>query len=141
MRGIRRIALFAVVAVAFGFLPHTGGAALHDDPGHRSSLKAILSVSDGTTRSVVVAGVGCTEAMCSRVRLLDENAHPVWLDDVRALDQISRDGQGVTTLVTFRDGATRRVSIKESNRILYLARPLGFTEPLDFAGIRRIEFE
>ena len=112
-----------------------------DLQGHRSSLRATVTLVDGGARTVTLEGVGCTVAMCSRVRVVDTNVETVWLDGLSSVHDISREADGVTAVFSFRDGSERRASIRAGNRVLYLARHFGLTEQLDLAGVTRIEFE
>ena len=55
-----RIAVAGVVAFVC-VAPGRGVASVapHDDPAHKSSLRAILTMTDGTIRTVTLQGVGC----------------------------------------------------------------------------------
>jgi hypothetical protein len=66
-------------------------SAPHNDPHHRSSLRARVTMADGTDRRVTLQGVGCTESMCSRVRVRDTKADDVWL--AATLPDADTDGQ------------------------------------------------
>jgi hypothetical protein len=67
----------------------------------------------------------------------------MWLDGLVSVSTISSsDVSGpVETILKFKDGTERHVSIVSGNRMLYLQRPLGFTEKLDLGSLRRIDFE
>ena len=123
---------------AFGGVRNVAPADLQ---GHRSSLRATVTLADGGARTVTLEGIGCTVAMCSRVRVVDTNAGTVWLDGLASVHDISREADGVTAVFTFRNGSERRASIRAGNRVLYLARHFGLTEQLDLTGVKRIEFE
>jgi hypothetical protein len=136
---IGSLALVTLVAgTAFGSVRNPEPA---DFQGHRSSLRAAVTLSDGRVRTITLRGVGCTLAMCSRVRALDTNAESVWMDGLTSVRNISREADGVTAVLTFKDGSERRASIPAGNRVLYLAGRFGQTERLDLARVSRIEFE
>src|ERR1700730_7301664 len=61
----------------------------HDDPAHRSALHVTLTLANGTRHAATLQGVGCTEAMCSRVRAQDDQADSIWLDGLASVRQIS----------------------------------------------------
>ncbi len=142
MKSLLRIGVIGVVALA-------GGAAFGDvqniEPagfqGHRSSLCATVTLANGTVQTVTLQGIGCTAAMCSRVRALDSNAESVWLDGLTSVHDISREADGVTAVFTFKNGFERRSTIRAGNRVLYLAGDFGRTEQLDLADVTLIEFE
>lgn len=142
MKRLLRITAITVVALAsgtaFGGVENVEPA---DFQGHRSSLRATVTLADGGARTVTLQGIGCTVAMCSRVRAMDTNAESVWLDGLRSVDDISPEADGVTAIFTFKNGSERRSSIKAGNRILYVARYLGRTEQLDLASVTGIQFE
>jgi hypothetical protein len=121
-----------------------GGAAIlpHDSNKHRSSLHATVTMTDGTTRRVVVQGVGCPEAMCSRVRAKDSNDETVWLDQLVSVQDISRNTSGaVRAALKFRNGTERGVSIVALNRVLYVRGGWWTAKKLDLARVTKINFE
>jgi hypothetical protein len=132
----------AAVAALF-LIAGTGLASTpHNDPRHRSSLRARVTLADGTAHAITLHGVGCTERICSRVRARDTKADDVWLDRLASIRDISHETSGpVTALFTFKDGVERRASIVEVNRILYLEGRFGLTRKLDLARLTRIDFE
>jgi hypothetical protein len=134
-----------VVATGIVCLVATGGVAgitPHDDEGHRSSLRATVTMADGTARVVTLQGVGCAVSICSRVRAKDSKAYNVWLDGLASVREISHDVDGpVSAIFKFRDGTERQTSIVEANRVLYLEGGFGRTEKLDLASLTKIEFE
>jgi hypothetical protein len=113
-----------------------------DHAGHRSSLRAMVTMASGTTRNITLEGVGCTESLCSRVLATDVKADSVWLDGLASVREISHNADGpVTAIFTFRDGAERQVSVSRWNRVLYVQGSFGRTEKLDLASLTRIDFE
>ena len=113
-----------------------------DDPGHRSSLPATLTMLDGATRTVTLQGVGCTASICSRVRARDVNSENLWLDGIESVRGITgqRDG-AVTAYFTFKDGTERQASVIREHRILYIRERFGRIDTLDLASIARIDFD
>ena len=111
--------------------------------GHRSSLKANVTMQDGSIRSVTLQGVGCASSMCSRVRARSTEADKVWLDGLASVSAISsQDATGpVSATFTFKDGSERQVSILGDNRVLYVQQHFGVTEKLDIGRLNKINFE
>jgi hypothetical protein len=113
----------------------------HTDPAHRSALAVTLTLTNGTQHTMTLEGVGCREAMCSRVRALDSHADSVWLDGLSSVREISRNSSGpVHALFTFRDGTTRSASIAELNRVFYLTDQHGRDSTVDLASLAQIDF-
>jgi hypothetical protein len=114
----------------------------HNDARHRSSLRAQVTMADGTTRRITLHGVGCQESICSRVRARDTKAGDVWLDGLASIRDISHEPTGsVTAVFTFKDGGERRASIIEWHRVLYVEGHWGLTQKLDLARLTRVDFE
>jgi hypothetical protein len=136
---LSRIAVIAVVCLVAG----SGLASTpHSDPRHRSSLRARVTMADGTARAIILQGVGCTESICSRVRAKDTKADDVWLDGLASIRQISHEATGpVAAVFTFKDGEERQASIIELHRVLYIKGRLGLNHKLDLARLNRIDFE
>jgi hypothetical protein len=134
-----RIATIAVVCL----IGRTSLASTpHNDPRHLSSLRARVTMVDGSTGSITLHGVGCTDSICSRVRAKDTNSDDVWLDGLASVRNISHQTSGpVTADFTFKDGVERHVSIVELNRVLYIEGRFGLTHKLDLARLTRIDFE
>ena len=134
----RAAAIFGVCLVAgTGF-----ASAPHNDPQHRSSLRALVTMSDGTARHITLRGVGCNESMCSRVRARDTKGDDLWLDGLASIQAVSHDASGpVTAVFTFKDGRQRQASVIAWHRVLYIEGPLGLTGRLDLAGLTRVDFE
>ena len=142
MKILSVVARIAVIA-AVGLVAGTGFASTpHNDAHHRSSLRAMVTMADGTTRRLTLEGVGCTESMCSRVRAKDTKADDVWLDGLASIRAISHEPTGpVTAVFTFKDGRERQASIIEWHRVLYVEGRFGLTSKLDLARLTRIDFE
>jgi hypothetical protein len=113
----------------------------HTDPAHRSTLPVTVTLTNGTRHMLTLEGVGCLEAMCSRVRALDSHADSVWLDGLSSVREISRNYSGpVHAVFTFRDGTTRSASIAELNRVVYLKDEHGRDWTVDLASLAQIDF-
>jgi hypothetical protein len=115
-------------------------ATPHTDPSHRSALPVTLTLTNGTQHTLTLEGVGCREAMCSRVRALDSHADSVWLDGLSSVREISRNSSGpVHAVFTFKDGTARSASIAELNRVVYLKDEHGRDWTVDLASLAQID--
>jgi hypothetical protein len=117
-----------------------GGASLPSHmEGHGSGLTARVTAADGTSRTIKLEGVGCTESMCSRVFIRSKSASgaplQTWLDSVASVKDTSEND----ALFVMRDGTERRLSFVPAFRVLYVSNPNGRTEKLDLAKIRSLE--
>jgi len=116
-------------------------ATPHDDSAHRSGLPVTLTLVDGRQRPALLQGVGCNEAMCSRVRAQDSHADSVWLDGLASVRPMTHHASGpVRAVLVFKDGTIREAAIIESNRVLYLADRSGRQRTLDLASLNQIDF-
>jgi hypothetical protein len=134
-----RIGCIAAVLLLPAF--KSGGASLQAQvDGHRSGLAARVVAADGTSRTVRLEGVGCTESMCSRVFIRSKAAGgaplQTWLDSVASI----KDATASDALFVMRDGTERRLAFVPDFRVLYVSNPNGRTEKLDLATIRSIKF-
>ena len=135
-----RVGLLAAVILLGGTIGAPTTASL-DLEGHESSLRARVTMSDGTCHAITLAGVGCAEGMCSRVRIRDTKTDGVWLDRLASVRDISQNVEGpVHAVFTFKDGSSREISITALNRVLYVGSRF-WTHQLDLAGVKQIEFE
>jgi hypothetical protein len=139
LSAVSRAAAIGVVCLVAG----TGFASTpHNDPHHRSSLRARVTMADGTDRRVTLRGVGCTETLCSRVRALDTEGDDLWLDGLASIQAVSHDATGpMAAVFTFKGGRQRQASVIEWHRVLYVEGPLGLTSKLDLARVTRVDFE
>jgi hypothetical protein len=107
--------------------------------GHRSGLTARVTAADGTSRTVRLEGVGCTESMCSRVfiRSKGDSGAPLrtWFDSIASI----QDSTTHDALFVMKDGTERRLAFVPDFRILYVSNPNGRTEKLDLTTIRSLE--
>jgi hypothetical protein len=114
----------------------------HTDAAHRSALPVTLTLADGTERTATLQGVGCTDAMCSRVRAQDSRSDSIWLDGLAGVRQISDGASGpLRVVLAFKDGTERASSIAETNRVLYLTDQSGHRRTVDLASLKRIDFD
>jgi hypothetical protein len=115
-------------------------ATQEDRQGHLSGLKARITLADGTIRTATIEGLGCSEAICSRVAIRctadDDSLVSFWLDGIAAI----KDTTGKDVLVVMKNGAARRVSLVKDFRVLYLANRTLSSEKLDLGKIRSLEF-
>jgi hypothetical protein len=142
-----------LLVIATGVL--VGGAATFSaarpvdaGSGHSSNLRAKITMPDGSSRSVVVQGVGCIVSMCSRVAVRSkESPAPLaalglhremstWLDSLAAIKDITKIG----ALFVFKDGSTQRLSIVDGNRFFYFANAHFGSGKIDVMKVRSIEF-
>jgi hypothetical protein len=134
-----QIGCLAAVLLTPGFKAGGAGLPAHAE-GHHSGMAARVVSTDGTSRTIKLEGVGCTESMCSRVFITSksESGAPVrtWLDSLAAI-------KGTTNgdaLFVMKDGTERRLSVVPDFRILYVSNSNGRAEKLDLEKIRSLEF-
>ena len=137
---VSRMALIGVLCVAGAGAASIAPRSLSNLEGHHSSLRATLTMADGTVRAITLEGVGCPQDMCSRVKAREE-ANSIWLDGLAAVRGISQTAGPVTATFKFKDGRERQASIIAANRVLYVQRSFGFTEKIDLASVSKIDFE
>jgi hypothetical protein len=134
-----RIAAIAIVCVGAGAASNAPRIPSNLE-GHHSSLKATLTMADGTIRAIRLEGVGCPESMCSRVKAR-ELANSIWLDGLASVSGISRTAGAVNAIFKFKNGTERQASIIAVNRVLYVRGTFGFTEKIDLGSVSKIDFE
>ncbi|MBZ5635011.1 MAG: hypothetical protein LAO55_17965 [Acidobacteriia bacterium] len=136
---ILRIGCLALVLLIPAF--RSVGASLPSQvEGHRSGMMARVVSADGTSRTVRLEGVGCTESMCSRVfiRSKGESGDPrrTWLDSIASI----KDATANDALFVMKDGTERRLAFMTDFRVLYVSNSNGRTEKLDLTKIQSLEF-
>ena len=102
-------------------------------------LTARITMSDGTTRTATFEGVGCSSSICSRVAVKGKaNGPPVTtrLDSIAAISGATAD----SALLVLKDGTTRRLTLLNDFRVIYLDNRAGGAEKLDLARTRSVEF-
>jgi hypothetical protein len=107
----------------------------------RSSIVARMTLVDGSSRTVAFDGVGCSEAMCSRVAIRgkaggDSRVTRTWFDTIATIKDITSED----ALFVLKNGTARRLSVVHDNRFLYVADPNGVGEKIDLAGVKSVEF-
>ena len=128
--------LVSDVAVASRATPATA----HERMTHRLVR---LTPASGPSRVATLEGVGCIQAICSRVAIRtlgdDEGEHADVLVDFETITAIRSHGGGRAT-VDLIDGTSRRVVIPVNNRVLYLSDDSHRAEKLDVGQLEAIEF-
>ena len=140
---VSRIAGLAfITAIAFH---STGATAPIDGPNpqeaqHKSNLRAKITTLDGGTREFTLAGVGCTQSICSRTVIKgDSQAHALsrtWLDSIAAIKDTTKD----SAVLVLKDGSERHISLLKDFRVLFLdLGGVGFKK-VDLANVKSVEF-
>jgi hypothetical protein len=128
-------AWIGVMAIASGYRAVPAEARAESAP-----LVARMTLADGSSRTIRLEGVGCSETMCSRVavrtRADGSRVTRTWLDTIAAMTNITPDG----ALFVLKDGTSRRLSVVYDNRFVYFADQRGAEQKIDLAGITSIEF-
>ena len=106
-------------------------------------LHVRLTSRSGLSRVATLDGVGCTEAICSRVavrtRAISGNEAGVTLVNFDAIAAMRMHRPGVAT-IDFVDGSSRQVVIPTENRVLYLFNDAHHPEKLNIGELSSIEF-
>ena len=130
------IAIGIAVACGIGSASYTVG----DLEGHSSSLRAKLTMADGSVKRVTLEGVGCPSGLCSRVKARELD-NVIWLDGLKSIKNISHTVGAVAVTLAYKDGTERHAAVVVTNRILYVRRSLGQLEKLDMGSVDRIDFD
>jgi len=108
--------------------------------GHHSGLAAIITLQNGTVRTVKLDGAGCAASICSRVAIRAKTAAAqpatAWFDDLAAI----RDTDAGCATFIRKDGAVQRLTLLPDFRVLYLTGADRSTEKLDLAQVRSLDF-
>ena len=108
--------------------------------GSGDSPEARISFRDGTTRTVRLQGVGCTQSICSRIVIKGEDSsHRLVSSSFASLAAI-KDTTGGGALFVSKDGTERRLSFVKDFRVLYLETQSGATQKLDLQSVRSVQF-
>ena len=104
-------------------------------------LVARMTFANGQARTVTLEGVGCSEALCSRVAVKtraegDSRVTRTWLDTIAAI----RDITSQTALFVLKDGTARRLSVVHDNQFLYFEGQDGTEGKINLAGVTLVEF-
>ena len=119
----------------------SGGADLPTQvEGHRSGMMARVVSADGSSRTVRIEGVGCTESMCSRVfiRSKGESGAPLrtWFDSIASI----KDATANDALFVMKDGTQRRLGLVPDFRVLYVSSRNERAQKLELSKIQSREF-
>jgi hypothetical protein len=105
-------------------------------PTGAAPVTAKLTSLNGTSRAVVLDGVGCSVSMCSRVfirgKSKDGSQEQILLNTIASIE----DGN----VFLLRNGAERRLSLDPDFRFLYFTNPDARSEKIDLTKTRSIEF-
>jgi hypothetical protein len=102
-------------------------------------LTARITMSDGTTRTATFEGVGCSSSICSRVAIKGKAGGTLITTRLDSLAAI-RGATADTALLVLKDGTTRRLTLINDFRVIYLDNRSGGAEKLDLARTRSVEF-
>ncbi len=119
--------LLGLLIAAASFLPSTP----------LLGLTARITMSDGTTRTAMIEGVGCSVSICSRVAIkgkADGTPVTVRLDSIAAI----RDTTADSALLVLKDATTRHLTLIKDFRVIYFSEQKD--EKLDLARTRSVEF-
>jgi hypothetical protein len=134
-----RIGYLAAVLLIPAFKGGAAGLSAQVE-GHRLGLMARMTAADGTSRTIKLEGVGCTERMCSRVFIRSKSASgaplQTWLDSIASI----KDATAHDALFVMKDGSERRLAFVTDFRVFYVSSRNGGAEKLDLATIRSLEF-
>ena len=140
MKALGRLGRILLAIAVFGVLGNvaTAVSAMRSakTEGHSTNLTARITMSNGSSQTVILEGVGCSTSLCSRVAVKDRAGRSSWLDTIATIADISKDN----ALFVFKDGSKRRVSILDANRFLYFAHGYFGSERIDLDQLKSVEF-
>ena len=145
MNRILSISVSVCVVALSSLAPGIVGASRSDNAltrtGHQTSRTARVTLPDGRIRFVTLQGVGCSEAICSRVavRVRADGRSPetrTWLDAVAAIRDITSND----ALFVMKDGTARRLAVVDDNRFIYVTNQDGDDQKINLAGMKSLEF-
>lgn len=106
---------------------------------HLSGLMANVSFADGTSQTVRINGIGCTESLCSTVLM---KAKPeanrmveIWFDSLAAIRDIRQND----AVFVGKDSSERRLTFLSDFRVLYVSKSDGAILKIDLAKIKSLE--
>jgi hypothetical protein len=106
---------------------------------HASGLIARLTLPDGTNRTVILDGFGCSAAICSRVfvegRTDKGSAAKIWIDGLSAIRDITAN----SAVFVMMDGTLQRLSLITDFRVLYLQEGSANPQKLDLSKIQSLQ--
>ena len=108
--------------------------------GHLTGLMAKITLRDGITRTIKLEGVGCLQSICSRTTIKakakTDSLVRTWFDSLVAINDITESD----ALFVLKDGTSRRMSLVNDFRVLYVATWLGGTDRFDLSRVKAVEF-
>ena len=120
--------------------PSAAGQNQQAASGHLTGLMAKITMRDGTTRAVKLEGVGCLQSICSRTAIKAKAKADLlvrtWFDSLVAINDITASD----ALFVLKDGTSRRMSLVNDFRVLYVASWLGGTDRFDLSRVKAVEF-
>jgi hypothetical protein len=135
-----KTAVVRITCIAALLLIPAAFATQENRQGHLSGLTARITLADGTIRTAMIEGLGCSVGICSRVAIKGnadgDSLVNFWLDGIAAI----RDTTDQDVLIVMKNGAARRVSLVKDFRVLYLANRILSPEKLDLGKIKSLEF-
>lgn len=99
-------------------------------------MNAKLISLDGTSRTIVLDGVGCSASMCSRIFIRGKSEDGP--QEQILLNTISSIQHG--NVFRLRNGVERRLSLVPDFRVLYFTNRHGGEEKIDLADVKSVEF-
>ena len=140
---VRVALLLTAVTLAAPWSPTKWAAAVLANGSEPAVGRIRIVPRNGPSYIGTLDGVGCTEALCSRVVVrtlaLDDEGTPVQnirFDTVAAIEMLA----GGNARVRFVDGTFQRVLIAADNRVLYLFDQDGRTQTVGLDDLTAIEF-
>ena len=142
---MRKVSLLIVIMLAGAPLPSDVVVASRARPAEvqQRATHGLLRLTphSGPSRMAFLDGVGCTEAICSRVAIpmLGDGDEADTLVDFDTITAIRPHDTGRATMDLI-DGTSRQVVIPIENRVLYLSDASGEAQKLDLGAFAVIEF-
>jgi hypothetical protein len=134
--------------VVVAMLAATTMKPLNAGPTHEAKLSgpqapraARLTLQDGRCRLVAVEGVGCSEAICSRIAIrsraiTDHSLSETHFDTLSAVNGLTQNG----ALFVMKDGSSRQVSVPWDNRVLYVVDSNGVRNKVLLSDVVALDF-
>jgi hypothetical protein len=138
MRESRIVSTAALALLGVAWMASaTGAGAVHASAA--TARQVVIEFADGRRVSASLEGVGCSQAMCSRVALrAREQGAAMSRTAFAAIGRIVTVGGGDAEVV-LEDGTSHRMAIAEDNRVLYV-NANGRTRKVPLADVTSIQF-
>ena len=106
-----------------------------------SSRVVKVTLLNGTTQTITLDGVGCSERLCSWIAVAakakdDPRINRIPLDAIAAVTDISKG----SALFRFKDGTKRRLSVVHDNQVFYTSTPASASAKIDLSQVQAVEF-